>query len=144
MGPSARGSLSTPPGSAPTFHDGTVTVTGNTHNYNTSSHTNDTGHFTLGPNGVVEIDVPLANVGNPPLGATLQTPSGQTVELVGALGTGSLETVDTGGPACSYVVGAEPTTAALPEAPVGAAIPAAGLAAGGLMLFLRRRRTRKA
>jgi hypothetical protein len=97
-----------PPGSAPTFHDGTVTATGNTHSYNASSNTNDTGHFTLGKDGVVEIDVPLANVGKPGTGAILTGPTGETDILVGTPVGGFLEKVDTGGPTCDYRVGSNP------------------------------------
>ena len=60
----AQASLSATPGSAPrSATDGFVT--GNEHQYETA-HT-DTGTFTPGTNGVVEVVVPLANVGNPPL-----------------------------------------------------------------------------
>ena len=94
--------LQVTPGSVPTYSDGTVTLTGNSHSYNKSSNTNDTGHFTLGKNGVVEIDVPLANVGNPPTGAGLAGPTGETDILIGVIGSGLLEKVDTGGPSCNY------------------------------------------
>jgi subtilase family serine protease len=103
----ANAELSAVPGSAPTFHDGTVTQTGNTSNFsNNSSHTNDTGSFTPGPNGIVEIDVPLANVGGPPIGAVLTTPAALTDILVGTAAAGGLlERVDTGGPTCQETLG---------------------------------------
>src|SRR5581483_9569218 len=85
-------------GTAPTFNDGNVSVTGSTHTHN-PVHT-DTGSFTTGPNGVVEIDVPVANVGGPTLGKVLQAPSGETDIEVGAPGVGGLlGKVDVGGPA---------------------------------------------
>lgn len=85
---------------AVTYGDGTVS--GNQYN---SAHT-DTGHFGSGPNGVVEVDVPLANVGNPPLGATLTGPGAQTKVTVGTAQTGGLlEAADSGGPQYDYTVG---------------------------------------
>ena len=104
----ANAELQVTPGSVPTFSDGTVTLTGNSHSYNKSSNTNDTGHFTLGKYGVVEIDVPLANIGNPPTGAVLAGPTGETDILIGVIGSGLLEKVDTGGPTCDYKVGSNP------------------------------------
>ena len=97
--------LAAGPGSAPTFRDGTITKTGNTSNFNTS-HTTDTGHLTTGTNGVIEIDVPLANVGAPPIGALLSNPAGETWILVGTAPTGGLlEKVDSGGPTCQEKLG---------------------------------------
>jgi pseudomonalisin len=92
-------------GTGPTFGDGTVTVTGTTHTYNPVN--TDTGRFVTGPNGVVEVDVPLANVGGPALGKVLQAPTGETDVEVGVPGVGGfLEKVDTGGPACNELLGA--------------------------------------
>jgi hypothetical protein len=94
-------------GTGPTFNDGTVTLTGNTHTYNPVN--TDTGTFTTGPNGVVQINVPVANVGNPGSGATLTGPSGETDIEVGGPGVGGLlEKVDTGGPSCDYKLGTGP------------------------------------
>ena len=102
--------LTAVPGATPTFHDGTVTKTGNTSSYNPSSNTDDTGHLTLGNDGVVEIDVPMANVGSPTTGAVLTDPAGETDIEVGAPGAGGLlEKVDSGGPTCNYTVGGGPT-----------------------------------
>ncbi|MBV9100345.1 MAG: hypothetical protein JOZ46_12430 [Candidatus Dormibacteraeota bacterium] len=134
--------LSSVPGSMPTYHDGTVTVTGTTHQYNASTNTNDTGHFTLGANGVVEVDVPLANVGSPPLGATLTGPAGETDTLAGTPQSGGLlEKADSGGPTCDYVVGSIPTTST-PDAPVAIMLPAVGVAVALAVPALRRRRNR--
>jgi hypothetical protein len=127
-----------PPGSAPTYSDGTITITGSTHQFNTAN-TTDTGSFTLGPNGVVEIDVPLANIGNPPTNAVLASPNGETNILVGAAGTGSLPKVDSGGPSCDYVIGEAPASA-LPESPFVPLAPLAGL--GAVAAVIRNRRTR--
>ena len=106
----ANAELTAVPGATPTFHDGTVTKTGNTSSYNPSSNTDDTGHLTLGNDGVVEIDVPMANVGSPTTGAVLTDPAGETDIEVGAPGAGGLlEKVDSGGPTCNYTVGGGPT-----------------------------------
>jgi pseudomonalisin len=91
-------------GGSPTFSDGTVVITGNEHQY-TPVHT-DTGSFTTGPNGVIQIDIPLANVGTPGLGALLQKPAGETDIEIGVPGGGGLlEAVDAGGPSCEYQLG---------------------------------------
>ena len=63
----------------------------------------DTGKITLGPNGTVEVDVPLANVGSPPAGAVLVFPSAAAYVREGVL-AGPLEPVDTGGPGISFLV----------------------------------------
>ncbi|HEX9576279.1 MAG TPA: hypothetical protein VF993_00900, partial [Myxococcales bacterium] len=63
----------------------------------------DTAVFTPGPNGTVEVDVPLANVGNPPPGAVLIYPSAAAYAREGVL-AGPLEPVDTAGPSLSFVV----------------------------------------
>lgn len=55
-------------GAAFTFDDGTYTS-----NFNTVNQT-VTGTTTLGPNGTFVMDVPLADVGNPPPGASLTLP----------------------------------------------------------------------
>ncbi len=104
----ANAELTAVPGATPTFSDGTVTKTGSTSNYNPVN-TNDTGHFTLGANGVVEIDVPFSHVASPASGATLSAPAGETDIEVGAPGAGGLlERVDSGGPNCNYDVGGGP------------------------------------
>jgi hypothetical protein len=85
---------------AVTYHDGTVSGS-----QYTSAHT-DTGHFGSGTNGVVRVDVPLANVGHPPAGAKLTGPGAQTKVLVGTGQTGGLiEAADSGGPKYDYTVG---------------------------------------
>jgi pseudomonalisin len=63
----------------------------------------DQGVITPGPNGTVEVDVPLSNVGTPALGATLTQPSATAYVRVGVL-VGSLQTVDSGGPNANYVL----------------------------------------
>jgi hypothetical protein len=94
------------PGSTPVFHDGTVSKTGNSSNFNNSTNTNDSGQLEPGPNGVVEIDIPLANVGAPPAGAVLSNPAGETWLLIGSTVSGGLlEKVDSGGPTCQETLG---------------------------------------
>ncbi|MGH9094179.1 MAG: hypothetical protein ACRDXE_03365, partial [Acidimicrobiales bacterium] len=89
------------------------TKTGNTSSYTNSANTNDSGRFVLGPNGVVEIDVPLANVGSPPAGAVLGGPAGLTdIEIGTPQSGGLLEKIDSGGPTCDYPVGGTPQPAA--------------------------------
>lgn len=106
----AQAQLGALPGSAPTFDDGTVVTTGTDHTFEAAN--TDTGKFTLGANGVVEIDVPLANIGAPATGAVLGDPAGVTYTEEGVppnpagLGAGSLQPVDSGGPTNNYTVGA--------------------------------------
>lgn len=63
----------------------------------------DTGVITLGPNGTVEVDVPLANLGSPASGAILQTPSAQSYVREGVL-AGTLEPVDSAGPSGNFLI----------------------------------------
>ncbi|HET6811767.1 MAG TPA: S53 family peptidase [Acidimicrobiales bacterium] len=90
------------PTGVPDFADGTVS--GNQY----SAVNSDTGTLTPGPNGTVQIVVPLANVGNPPTGSILSAPAGKTYTEEGTpptsvLGSnGLLEQVDSGGPGCSF------------------------------------------
>jgi hypothetical protein len=63
----------------------------------------DTGTLTLGPNGTVEVDVPLANIGSPALGQVLLQPSAQSYVREGVL-AGPLEPVDSAGPNADYVL----------------------------------------
>ncbi|MFZ0665007.1 MAG: S53 family peptidase [Acidimicrobiales bacterium] len=101
----AEAQLSAVPGSAPTFGDGTVTKEGTETDYDPVN-TDDTGSFTLGTNGIVEIDVPLSHVGSPSPGALFTTPAGSTFISVGVPNEESLlETVDSGGPSCNYTLG---------------------------------------
>jgi subtilase family serine protease len=103
----ANAELSAVPGSVPTFHDGTVSKTGNSSSFNNNTaHTDDTGQFVLGPNGVVEIDVPLANLGSPQIGAVLSSPAAETwLEIGTTVSGGLLEKVDSGGPTCQETLG---------------------------------------
>jgi hypothetical protein len=64
----------------------------------------DTGTLVPGPNGTVEVDVPLANLGSPAAGQLFQRPSAQSYVREGVL-AGPLEPVDNGGPNADYVVG---------------------------------------
>ncbi len=57
----------------------------------------DTGSVTPGPNGTVEVDVPLANIGSPAAGQILSQPSATTYVREGVV-AGPLETVDTSAP----------------------------------------------
>jgi hypothetical protein len=117
----AQAQIGPVPTLAPTFEDGTVNKVGTSSQYQVA-HT-DTGKFTIGHDGVVEIDVPLANVGGPPAGATLIQPAGITFIEVGVppnptgAGAASLQQVDTGGPTNNYSVGSTATGAGctLPE-----------------------------
>jgi hypothetical protein len=84
-----------------TYGDGTVAGS-----QYTTAHSDDTGTLHTGAAGWVEIDVPLANVGAPPTGASLTGPGGQTKVLEGTSQTGGLiEEADSGGPQYDYVVG---------------------------------------
>jgi subtilase family serine protease len=62
----------------------------------------DTGHITLGPNGTVEVDVPLANIGSPTAGQIFQGPSAQSYVREGFL-AGPLEPIDSAGPNADFV-----------------------------------------
>jgi hypothetical protein len=64
----------------------------------------DTGTITPGPNGTVEVDVPLANVGGPATGQVFHQPSAQAYVREGFL-AGPLEPVDSAGPSADFVVG---------------------------------------
>jgi pseudomonalisin len=64
----------------------------------------DTGVITPGPNGTVEVDVPLANIGSVTAGQLLRQPSAQAYVREGFL-AGPLEPVDSAGPYADYVVG---------------------------------------
>jgi pseudomonalisin len=105
----AQAQLSALPGSTPGFYDGTVNAVGTSHNYQTVN--TDTGELVTGHDGVVEIDVPLAHVGNPAAGSVLGQPTGLTYIEVGVppnptgLSAGSLQQVDSGGPGNNYTVG---------------------------------------
>ena len=105
----AQAQIGPVPTLAPSFDDGTVNKVGNSSQFQ-AAHT-DTGKFTTGPDGVVEIDVPLANVGAPPAGAVLTQPAGLTEIEVGVPpnptgeGAASLQQVDKGGPTNDYTLG---------------------------------------
>jgi pseudomonalisin len=63
----------------------------------------DKGVITPGPNGTVEVDVPVANVGALTAGQVLESPAATSYIRAGVL-AGSLQTVDSGGPNANYVV----------------------------------------
>lgn len=63
----------------------------------------DPGVITPGPNGTVEVDVPLANIGSPALGQVLEQPSATACVRLGVM-AGSLQTIDSGGPNPNYVL----------------------------------------
>ncbi len=84
-----------------TYGDGTVSGS----QYSTQN-SDDAGQFTPGPNGVIEIDVPVAHVGSPPLHAVLSGPGAQSKVLEGTPATGGLiESADSGGPQFDYRFG---------------------------------------
>lgn len=131
--------LSVTPTSTPTYGDGTATKTGTTTNY--APVNTDTGSFNQGPNGTIVIDVPLTNVGSPPLGAVLLHPAAVTFTeegtpstSQGGSGVASLQQVDTGGPDLNYTVGGViPCSGAspggtVPESPWAPLLPILGLA----------------
>ena len=60
------------------------------------------GSIATGPNGTAEIDVPLADIGNPPLGAILPFPTSQSYVRLGVL-AGSLQPVDATNAGLSYL-----------------------------------------
>jgi hypothetical protein len=64
----------------------------------------DTGSITPGPNGAVEVDVPLANLAGTTTGTRLQHPCAASYVREGVL-AGPLEPIDSGGPFSDYVVG---------------------------------------
>jgi pseudomonalisin len=138
------------------YNYGTVTLVGSTHSYQPTG--SATGSVVAGPNGTVEIDVPLSDVGSPTAGNVLTAPSGQTYVEVGAPTVGGLlESVDTAGPQNDYTLGevcsatglpgsdggAGPSGGTVPEVPFAAALPVVGLAVAGGLVLRRRRRTRR-
>jgi len=64
----------------------------------------DTGKIAPGPNGTVEVDVPLANIGGPAVGQLLRQPSAQSYVREGFL-AGPLEPIDSAGPNADFAVG---------------------------------------
>jgi subtilase family serine protease len=63
----------------------------------------DTGTITPGPNGTVEVDVPLANIGSPPSGSVLSTPSAESYVRESVL-AGTLEPADPTSPYSDFVI----------------------------------------
>jgi pseudomonalisin len=63
----------------------------------------DTGIVTPGPNGTVEVDVPLGNVGSPASGSLLATPSAASYVREGIV-AGSLEPGDSAGPYADFLI----------------------------------------
>jgi hypothetical protein len=106
----AQAELGAIPSSKPTFADGTITKTGNNNTFQ-DNHV-DTGRFVTGKDGLIVINVPLANVGNPArTGALLNQPTGDTFIEIGVppnptgQSAAELEQVDTGGPQKNYTTG---------------------------------------
>lgn len=64
----------------------------------------DTGRLTLGPNGTVEVDVPLANLSGTVAGSQLIRPSAASYVREGVL-AGTLEPIDSAGPTNDYLAG---------------------------------------
>ncbi|MHB1502127.1 MAG: hypothetical protein ACYCYK_13485, partial [Candidatus Dormibacteria bacterium] len=130
--------LSVTPTSTATYGDGTASKTGSTTNY--APVNTDTGSFNLGKNGTIVIDVPLTNIGSPPLAAVLLHPAAVTFIEEGTPGTSatgsgvaSLQQVDQGGPDLNYTVGAAipcsgaPVGGNVPESPSAPLLPILGL-----------------
>jgi hypothetical protein len=95
-----------------TYQDGTetVTTTQGTTNYqfNPNSSSGATGTFGSGPNGAIQVDVPLKDIGSPQLGDVLDGPGAYTADGVNAQVTGLGFIADQDGPGNSYTLG-EPT-----------------------------------
>jgi hypothetical protein len=95
-----------------TYQDGTETVTttqgATNYQFNPSSSSGATGTFGSGPNGAIEVDVPLKDIGSPALGDVLAGPGGYTADGVNAQVTGVGFIADQDGPGNSYTLG-EPT-----------------------------------
>jgi hypothetical protein len=64
----------------------------------------DTGIVTPGVNGTVEVDVPLANIGNPSVGEQFTAPVASSNVREGVV-AGPLEPIDSAGPNADYVLG---------------------------------------
>jgi len=62
----------------------------------------DTGKITLGPNGTVEVDVPLSNLPGVAIGSQLQQPNA-TAYVREGVNQGPLEPVDSAGPSSNYL-----------------------------------------
>ena len=130
--------VSLTPTSTVTYGDGTASKTGGTTNYAPTNA--DTGSFSQGKNGTVVIDVPLTNIGSPPLGAVLLHPAAVTFIEEGTPstsatggGVASLQQVDQGGPDLNYTVGGvipcsgAPVGGNVPESPSAPLLPILGL-----------------
>jgi hypothetical protein len=63
----------------------------------------DTGIFTPGPNGTVEVDVPLTNVGSPASGSILATPSAESYVRESII-AGTLEPADPTSPSADFLI----------------------------------------
>jgi subtilase family serine protease len=137
------------------YNYGTVSKVGTTNSYSPTG--SATGSITTGPDGTVEVDVPLSDVGSPPSTATLTGIGAETMTLEGApspLGTGLLETLDTDSAQYNYTLGetcaatglpgsdggAAPSGGSAPEAPFAVLIPLLGLAVLATVAIRRRRR----
>lgn len=89
---------------AVTYADGTMTVTQGNYQFNANANGHATGTFGAGKNGKIEVDVPLADVGNPKLGDVLQSAGAYSADGAAVFGF----IVDQDGPAPDYHLG-QPT-----------------------------------
>jgi pseudomonalisin len=95
-----------------TYVDGTQTVTtaNGTSNYqfNPNPSSTATGSFGSGPNGAIEVDMPLSEVGSPKIGEKLTAPGAYTADGINGQVTGLGFIADQDGPGTDYTVG-QPT-----------------------------------
>jgi hypothetical protein len=92
-----------------TYQDGTETATttngATNYQFNPNSSSHATGTFGSGPNGAIEVDVPLAEIGSPKLGDVLKGPAAYTADGVNAQVTGLGFIADQAGPGNDYPLG---------------------------------------
>jgi hypothetical protein len=124
------------PGGSVLYLDGTTITAGSTTRYQFLH--NDSGTFTPGPKGTIEIDVPLANVGTPDSGGVLSAISGEADVREGTAQAGLLATVDQAAPRLDFAVGLRCATVlggSLPggSAPVGNALQSVSAAAASTL-----------
>ena len=91
-----------------TYADGTDTLSNGLYQFSPNTAGNPTGSFGSGPNGVIEVDVPLGDVGSPKVGDVLNQPTGFTADGVNAVVTGLGNIVDQDQSTGTYTLG-QPT-----------------------------------